>query len=186
MASFGHLNAPFDSFEFSSILLKVDRSSASLSSVLLALALRSSNFSIKYFQKIKKSGKTLTYGQHMINIHDFDEFLLIFELQMLIKKKLCLFRTTQKKSKCFENQITIYDLCRLITTNIKNRLRLNLEFFLQIIEEKFMENLVSNFQNLIIKEKNFTIFQPQNYSQIFAILTYFYLHRLVFESQPYK
>ncbi|KAE9522202.1 hypothetical protein AGLY_017462 [Aphis glycines] len=42
-----------------------------------------------------------------------------------------------------------------------------------IFEEKFMENLVPNFQNLAIKEKNFTIFQPQNYLQIFAILTYF-------------
>ncbi|KAF0712175.1 Uncharacterized protein FWK35_00031748 [Aphis craccivora] len=36
-----------------------------------------------------------------------------------------------------------------------------------------MEILVPNFQNLVIKEKNFTIFQPQNYLQIFAILTYF-------------
>ncbi|KAE9521400.1 hypothetical protein AGLY_018222 [Aphis glycines] len=36
-----------------------------------------------------------------------------------------------------------------------------------------MENLVPNFQNLVIKEKIFTIFQPQNYLQIFAILTYF-------------
>ncbi|KAF0692852.1 Uncharacterized protein FWK35_00038034 [Aphis craccivora] len=26
-----------------------------------------------------------------------------------------------------------------------------------------MENPVPNFQNLVIKEKNFTIFQPQNY-----------------------
>ncbi|KAE9526270.1 hypothetical protein AGLY_013901 [Aphis glycines] len=43
----------------------------------------------------------------------------------------------------------------------------------EIFEEKFMENLVTNFQNLVIKEKNFTIFQPQNYLQIFAILTYF-------------
>ncbi|KAE9533992.1 hypothetical protein AGLY_008728 [Aphis glycines] len=42
-----------------------------------------------------------------------------------------------------------------------------------IFEEKFMENLVPNFQNLVIKEKNFTIFQPQNYLQMFAILTYF-------------
>ncbi|KAE9537636.1 hypothetical protein AGLY_006659 [Aphis glycines] len=39
--------------------------------------------------------------------------------------------------------------------------------------EKFMENLIPNFQNLVIKEKIFTIFQPQNYLQIFAILTYF-------------
>ena len=36
-----------------------------------------------------------------------------------------------------------------------------------------MKNLVPNFQNLVIKEKNFTIFQPQNYLQIFAIFTYF-------------
>ncbi|KAE9525894.1 hypothetical protein AGLY_013943 [Aphis glycines] len=50
---------------------------------------------------------------------------------------------------------------------------LNLEFILQIFEEKFMENLVPNFQNLVIKEKFFTIFQPQSYLQIFAILTYF-------------
>ncbi|KAF0747314.1 Uncharacterized protein FWK35_00027943 [Aphis craccivora] len=34
-------------------------------------------------------------------------------------------------------------------------------------------NLVTNFQILFIKENNFTIFQPQNYLQIFAILTYF-------------
>ncbi|KAE9532737.1 hypothetical protein AGLY_009818, partial [Aphis glycines] len=43
----------------------------------------------------------------------------------------------------------------------------------RIFEEKFMENHVPNFQNLVIKEKIFTIFQPQNYLQIFAILTYF-------------
>ncbi|KAE9541109.1 hypothetical protein AGLY_004354 [Aphis glycines] len=68
-----------------------------------------------------------------------------------------------------------------------------------------MENLVPNFQNLVIKEKIFTIFQPQNYLQIFAILTYFifwsskiFLPTLqkkihikienfsVFELQPYK
>ncbi|KAF0706785.1 Uncharacterized protein FWK35_00038493 [Aphis craccivora] len=32
------------------------------------------------------------------------------------------------------------------------------EFVLQIFEEKFMENLVPNFQNLVIKEKIVTIF----------------------------
>ncbi|KAE9530013.1 hypothetical protein AGLY_011475, partial [Aphis glycines] len=42
-----------------------------------------------------------------------------------------------------------------------------------IFKEKFMKNFVPNFQNLVIKEKIFTIFQPQNYLQIFAILTYF-------------
>ncbi|KAE9545734.1 hypothetical protein AGLY_001277 [Aphis glycines] len=47
------------------------------------------------------------------------------------------------------------------------------KFFLQIFEEKFMKNLIPNFKNLVIKEKIFTIFQPQNYLQIFAILTYF-------------
>ncbi|KAE9525085.1 hypothetical protein AGLY_014499 [Aphis glycines] len=38
-----------------------------------------------------------------------------------------------------------------------------------IFEEKFMENLVPNFQNLVKKEKNFMIFQLQNY------LTYFFV-----------
>jgi len=42
-----------------------------------------------------------------------------------------------------------------------------------IFKEKLMENLVPNFKNLVIKEKIFTIFQPLNYLQIFAILTYF-------------
>ncbi|KAE9544279.1 hypothetical protein AGLY_001458 [Aphis glycines] len=46
-------------------------------------------------------------------------------------------------------------------------------FDVTVDTEKFMENLVPNFQNLVIKEKNFTIFQPQNYLQIFATLTYF-------------
>ncbi|KAE9524359.1 hypothetical protein AGLY_015398 [Aphis glycines] len=42
-----------------------------------------------------------------------------------------------------------------------------------IFEEKFMENLVPNFQNLVIKEKIFMIFQLQNYLQIFAFSTDF-------------
>ncbi|KAE9545444.1 hypothetical protein AGLY_000987 [Aphis glycines] len=41
-----------------------------------------------------------------------------------------------------------------------------------ILEEKFMENLVPNFQNLVIKEKIFMIFQLQNYLQIFAFSTF--------------
>ncbi|KAE9522734.1 hypothetical protein AGLY_016843 [Aphis glycines] len=69
-------------------------------------------------------------------MHDFDEFLSKFELQMLIKKN------------CVHTRNFVYNF--------------------QIFEEKFIENLVPNFQNLIIKEKNVTIFQPQNYLQIFA------------------
>ncbi|KAE9523645.1 hypothetical protein AGLY_016197 [Aphis glycines] len=45
----------------------------------------------------------------------------------------------------------------------------------RIFEEKFMKNLVPNFQNLVIKEKNFMIFQLQNYLQIFAFSTDFSL-----------
>ncbi|KAE9525932.1 hypothetical protein AGLY_013981 [Aphis glycines] len=43
----------------------------------------------------------------------------------------------------------------------------------RIFEEKFMENLVPNFQNLVIKEKIFMIFQLQNDLQIFAFSTDF-------------
>ncbi|KAE9526715.1 hypothetical protein AGLY_013363 [Aphis glycines] len=100
-------------------------------------------------------------------------------------EELCIKFSTQKKSKYFENQITIYDLYYLNNNKYQKSFEakplfnavffcLNpVEFFLQIFEKKFMKNLVPNFQNLVIKEKIFTIFQPQNYLQIFAILTYF-------------
>ncbi|KAE9544035.1 hypothetical protein AGLY_001724 [Aphis glycines] len=51
-------------------------------------------------------------------------------------------------------------------------------FDFRIFEEKCMENLVPNFQNLVIKEKNFMIFQLQNNLQIFAFSTDFLLDDL--------
>ncbi|KAE9539434.1 hypothetical protein AGLY_004686 [Aphis glycines] len=56
--------------------------------------------------------------------------------------------------------------------NFKNIEQSSFYAFL-IFEEKFMENLVPNFQNLVIKEKIFMIFQLQNYLQIFSFSTDF-------------
>ncbi|KAE9540744.1 hypothetical protein AGLY_003989 [Aphis glycines] len=68
-------------------------------------------------------------------------------------------------------QIEIQDLIVAIKYFSKCYSKLNK--MLLIFEEKFMENLVPNFQNLVIKEKNFMIFQLQNYLQIFAFSTDF-------------
>ncbi|KAE9524614.1 hypothetical protein AGLY_014664 [Aphis glycines] len=60
-----------------------------------------------------------------------------------------------------------------VDLGLEGRLNLNAMIGIIIFEEKFMENLVPNFQNLVIKEKNFMIFQHQNYLQIFAFSTDF-------------
>ncbi|KAF0703017.1 Uncharacterized protein FWK35_00021719 [Aphis craccivora] len=137
-------------------------------------------FFFKY--KSKKRGKsfkillvkryfTRLLIQIVKNIHDFDEFLSIFELQMLIKKKLTSYVdpsikfSIQKTSKYFENQITI--------------------FCLNPVEKIYGESCIK-FSKLGSKRKIFTIFQPQNYLQIFAILTYFPKKFYLFELKQNK
>ncbi|KAE9539831.1 hypothetical protein AGLY_005083 [Aphis glycines] len=82
-------------------------------------------------------------------------------------------------------KITYEELCKKFTSiligpkkfyrhfkkNFSEKLKISV-----IFEEKFMENLVPNFQNLVIKEKIFMIFQLQNYLQIFAFSTDFFLN----------
>ncbi|KAE9534955.1 hypothetical protein AGLY_008247, partial [Aphis glycines] len=110
------------------------------------------------------------------------KFYRHFKKKFLGKLKISFLKKSQN---ILKNQITIYDLYYLNNNKYQKSFEAKLlfnvvffclnpvEFFLQIFEQKFMENLVSNFQNLVIKEKIFTIFQPQNYLQICAILTYF-------------
>ncbi|KAE9544089.1 hypothetical protein AGLY_001778 [Aphis glycines] len=108
------------------------------------------------------------------------KFYRHFKKKFSEKLKISVLKKTQnilKIKSCKENANLNNWINRYLTRFCKNlNFKHSLNFLSEsgrIFEEKFMENLVPNFQNLVIKEKNFTIVQPQNYLQIFAILTYF-------------
>ncbi|KAE9544840.1 hypothetical protein AGLY_000382 [Aphis glycines] len=127
---------------------------------------------------IKKAGKwvpfccTLGGGVDLGLGITYEELCIKFSSILIGPKK---FYRHFKKKFSEKLKISAVGINRYLTRFCKNLNFKHIKFFClnPIFEEKFMENLVPNFQNLVIKAKIFTIFQPQNDLQIFAILTYF-------------
>ncbi|KAE9535779.1 hypothetical protein AGLY_007680 [Aphis glycines] len=127
----------------------------------------------KFFYTTYKKIYELHLQNNFANIQNFDKLLLIFELQMLIKKivfglnqKIFIDIYTKKKK---NKQNRIFQML----INSITRFRKHLKFkhphtifpinYYDLFEGKFIKNIVLHFVILDISTKHFLIFQLQNY-----------------------